>query len=127
MLDLTEKDLFIQQTNNYLNSFITQIKMADGYEPSMKWAFIGKNISDPLHGNPWENVFNYGGTRKSLINAYSRNTFIANYTGLSQISFVDNDILTNLKEDPNVKAMPCYPSDGSIMVYQDMVIIKLED
>lgn len=115
-----------QQTNNYLNSLITQIKMADGYHPSMEWAFIGYNISDPLYGNPWDDHFNYGGNVKRLINVYSRNTFINNYSGLSSLPIVNNETLNVLKEAPFVQAMPCYPEDGSIQVHRGVVIIKLE-
>ena len=116
-----------QQTNNYLNSLVTQIRMADGYEPSMEWAFIGENISDPLHGNPWDNTFNYGGNLNSLINVYSRNSFLHNYTGLYPLPLVNDEILSALNADPVIQSMPCYPADGSIQIYQDVVVIKLED
>lgn len=116
-----------QQTNNYLNSLVTQIRMADGYEPSMEWAFIGENISDPLHGNPWDNTFNYGGNFNSLINVYSRNSFLHNYTGLYPLPLVNDEILSALNADPVIQSMPCYPADGSIQIYQDVVVIKLED
>ncbi|MCI9048676.1 MAG: hypothetical protein HFG71_15785 [Hungatella sp.] len=116
-----------QQANSYLNSFITQIRMTDGYQPSMEWAFIGENISDPLHGNPWSNTFNYGGNLHSLINVYSRNIFIRNYSGLSAIPLVNDETLSALKNDPVIQSMPCYPADGSIQIYQDIVVIKLEN
>lgn len=114
-----------QQTNNYLNSLITQIKTVKGYRTSMKWAFIGNYISDPLCGNLWEKAMDYGGTRSSLINEYSRNYFIYHYSGCSQIPFVDKDTLGELKEDSVIQEMPCYPNDGSIMVYNDIVVVKL--
>lgn len=115
-----------QQTNNYLNSLITQIKLTDGYHPSMEWALIGDNISDPLYGNTWGNFFNYGGNVKHLINAYARNNFIRNYTGLASLPLVNDETLAKLKEDSFIQAMPCFPENGSIQVYQGVVVIKLE-
>ena len=32
-----------------------------------------------------------------------------------------------LEKDPFVREMPCYPSDGSITVYQDKVVIKFSN
>ncbi len=116
-----------QQANNYLNSLITQIRMVDGYQPTMEWAFIGENISDPLHGNPWNNTFNYGGNLNSLINVYSRNSFFHNYTGLFPLPLVSDEALSVLNTNPVIKNMPCYPADGSIQIYQDIVVVKLED
>lgn len=62
-----------QQTYNYWNSLVTQVKMQEGFQTELKWAFVGK-VRDPLYQNPWgETPFMYGGNRKSLLNVYSRN------------------------------------------------------
>lgn len=42
----------VQQTNNYFNSMITQAKMTEGYNSSLRWAFIGDTITDPHLKNP---------------------------------------------------------------------------
>ena len=114
-----------QQTNNYLNSLITQARVADGYHSSLKWAFIGDSIVDPLFDNPWTHfdTFSYGGNATTLINAYSRNSFIKNYVGY-QIPIVDDEIINKLKTDKHIMEMPCYPDSGSIEVYKGVLVIK---
>lgn len=42
-------------------------------------------------------------------------------------NLVDNDQVKELRKDPYVKNMPCYPDYGSIAIYKDTVIIKLSD
>lgn len=115
-----------RQTENYFNSLITEVKGTDQYSPSFKWAFIGKNIEDPLFNNPWGNSFDYGGSQKTLINFYSRDAFIRAYTGCHFLA-ADESETEALKQDPFIRDMPCYPESGSIAVYKDMIIIKLSN
>ena len=115
-----------RQTENYYNSLVTQVKMTEGYNPFMPWVFVGDKINDPLFVNPWQEKFNYGGNFKELINEYSRFQFLELYLGY-KIPFVSEEEKASLEKDPFVREMPCYPSDGSITVYQDKVVIKFSN
>lgn len=117
-----------EQTKNYLNSLVTQVRMTEGFNTSLQWAFIGA-FSDPTYHNPWKDVphFNYGGNGMAgnpMINYYSRNSWLKHYMGF-EIPMADGDKQKKLKKKKFVKKMPCYPDEGSIIVYKDYVIIKL--
>ena len=53
------------------------------------------------------------------LDVYKRQGYVPN--------LVDNDQVKELRKDPYVKNMPCYPDYGSIAIYKDTVIIKLSD
>ena len=39
----------------------------------------------------------------------------------------DPETAERISKEDFVKKMPCYPSDGAIKVYEDLVIIKFEE
>ena len=111
-----------------MSSLVVQVRMTEGFNTSMKWAFIGDNFQDSLLYDNWEAVPRYGGneTTSSLINAYSRLSWIRNYFGYN-ISFVDEEQLTDLEKNPQVVNMSCFPNEGSIQIVNNVVVIKLEN
>lgn len=117
-----------RQTENYLTTVITRVQETDHFNESYKWILIGKNISDPNFKYSWSayTPYLYGGNPTSLINAYSRNTFIRNFQGYF-IPLADAETAERIQKMDFIKAMPCYPSDGSIQVYEDLIIIKMEE
>lgn len=116
-----------QITENYLNAMVTQVRMTKGYEPSKKWLFIGKNIEDPLLYNPWWNSLSYGGQVPYYVNNYSRMDWIKNYFGYKIPMENREDVMKRMEESKEVKEMPCWPSEGSIKVIDDSVVIKLQE
>lgn len=127
-LNYTQLYYTTQKTENYMSSLVVQVRMTEGFNTSMKWAFIGDNFQDSLLYDNWEAVPRYGGneTTSSLINAYSRLSWIRNYFGYN-ISFVDEEQLTDLEKNPQVVNMSCFPNEGSIQIVNDVVVIKLEN
>lgn len=119
-----------QNTENYMSSLVLQVRMTEGFDTSMEWAFIGDDFQDPLLYYSWEWVPRYGGnaTSISLINFdnYSRFSWIRNYFGYN-IPFADEERLAELEKDAKVMDMPCFPNDGSVQVIDDVVVIKLEN
>lgn len=117
-----------RETENYLNSMITQIRMTDNFNTSMEWAFIGEDIEDPLFKNPWANSMNYkpNSYEIPLINAYSRKNWIKQYFGYD-MPLADDEVVNELKNNEIVKNMPCWPNDGSVAVVDDVVVIKLQN
>ena len=117
-----------RQTENYLTTVITRIQETDHFHDSYQWVFIGKSISDPNFQYSWSSYtpYLYGGNITMLINAYSRNSFIRNFQGFT-MPLADPETAERISKEDFVKKMPCYPSDGAIKVYEDLVIIKFEE
>lgn len=118
---------FTRQAENYLNSLMTQVRMTEGFTPEKEWAFIG-NISDPMLGGVWSGVTGDGGlcNPNGLVNAYSRASWFDAYMGC-YVSEADSTVTAALAQTEEVKAMPCWPSQGSIRVIGDTVVIKCQN
>lgn len=114
-----------RQTENYLGSMLTQVRMTEGYKTYMPWAFIGDSINDPSFRNYAFNKLMYGGNNPEYINEYTRHMWLRAYNGFD-IPYADSGIRNILAQDERVKAMPCYPDNGSIKVIDDVVVIKLQ-
>lgn len=127
-LNYTQLYYTTQKTASYISSVVLQVRMTEGFDTSLKWAFIGDSFQDPLFYDNWDGEPRYGGnkTAPELINSYSRNSWIVNYFGYN-ISFVDEERLAELEKDTNVMNMPCFPNDGSVQIIDDVVVIKLEN
>lgn len=116
-----------KQTENYMNALVAQIRMAEGFDVDKDWAFIG-NIDDPLLENRWELGARYDGSVTSgyLINAYSRLDWIRLYFGYG-VPFASADAIDQVKTTDEYKSMPYWPTEGSIKVIDDLVVIKFSD
>lgn len=117
-----------RQTENYLTMVITRVQETEHFNESFQWIFIGNNFSDPNFKYSWSayTPYLYGGNTTSLINAYSRNSFIRNFQGYF-IPLADAETVEEIKKMDFIKTMPCYPSDGCIKVYEDLIVIKIEE
>lgn len=117
-----------RQTENYLTMVITRVQETEHFNESFQWIFIGNNFSDPNFKYSWSayTPYLYGGNTTSLINAYSRNSFIRNFQGYF-IPLADAETVEEIKKMDFIKTMPCYPSDGSIKIYEDLIVIKIEE
>lgn len=116
-----------RQTENYFNSLVTQIRMTEGFEATMKWAFIGRP-NDPHLRSKWNNAPHYGGvkTATELTNSYSWHHWIRNHTGYGFV-FADEKTMQELMQKEEVKAMTCYPDYGSIRIVDGVVVVKFEE
>lgn len=105
-----------RQTENYLNAMVVQVRMTEGFNTEKDWAFIG-SIDDPLMYNSWQEEDVYGGNNAAvdLINKYSRNWWIRYSFGYS-IPQASEEKTQQLAQMQEVKAMPCWPDEGSIKV-----------
>ena len=126
-LNYTANYYYTRQTENYMNSLMTQVRMAEGFTPDKSWAFIG-NISDPMLSGVWSGVRTNGGIAKpgSLVNAYSRTEWFDVYLAC-HVEVEDPEVAAALAQTEEVKAMPCWPSEGSIRVIGDTVVIKCQN
>lgn len=116
-----------RQVENYISSIVTQIRMTKGFDANKKWALLGQ-IEDPLIGSPWEYELSYGGAfaTERTLNDISQYSWFWNYVGYRypQASESEIEMLWGSEE---VKEMPCWPSEGSIKVIEDTVVVKFQE
>ena len=116
-----------RQMENYLSSMITQVRMADGFAPDKDWAFIG-DIEDPLLGCYWEYEMSYGGIEFTqwMLDRYSWRDWIHNYYGYD-IPIASDEKIDALSRSDAVRSMPCWPTNGSIQIIDDIIVIKCQE
>lgn len=113
-----------RQMENYVSSIVVQTRMTEGFDPEKKWAMLG-TLEDPLLNSPWQYETTYGGTfsLKRMLNEKSRYYWFWNYVGY-RIPEASEETIRELQNTAEVQAMPCWPSEGSIKVIGDTVVIK---
>ena len=115
------------ETQEYLASMMTRMRDTEGYIPEAPVAFIGNEIQDPTYDEVWKNTpVMYGGTDSSFVNTYSRIRFFNHLLSYNYVQAEPAQIKT-LKQTKEVKAMPCYPSDGSIKMIDGNLVVKLSN
>ena len=116
-----------RQIENYLNSVVIQVRMTEGFTPEKDWAILG-DVNDPLLHSAWEEDAFYDGLgfTQYLLNQYSRNDWIENYIGYD-IPEASEERIAELAESQEVRSMPCWPSEGSVKVIDDTVVVKFQE
>ena len=116
-----------RQTENYLNNMLVQVRMTEGFSPEQKWAFLG-NIEDPLFRSPWRYEMVYGGSEDAalMINRSTRWHWFQMYGGYT-ISLATEEEISSLAVTEEVRAMPCWPEEGSVKVVGEYVVIKCQE
>ena len=114
-----------QEAISYYTTLITRIKSQPGYRPDMEVFFV--NAEDPedptvynideldfIRINPyWHNSMEY-------LHCPTRNTFMRVWCGAD----FDYGWDPSLESLPEVQAMPSYPTDGSVRIIRDAVVVK---
>jgi len=116
-----------RQMENYVSTMIAQVRMTEGFDAEKKWVFLG-NIEDPLLRSGWEYEVRYGGSEfiEGLINRPTRWYWFQIYGGY-WLPDVDEEIIARLERTEEVQQMPCWPTQGSIQVIDDFVVIKCQE
>lgn len=116
-----------RQTENYVASLVTQVRMTEDFDTEKKWAFLGE-IRDPLLSCQWEKHVSIGGIAytKTLLSSYSLPGWLQNYCGYT-VPMADQAAIAALWDTAEVQAMPCWPDSGSIRVIGDTVVIKCQE
>ena len=66
------------------------------------------------------------GNPNRLVNSYSWTAWIRSYIGYS-IPLADDETQSAIAAKQEVKDMPSWPSNGSIRIIDDVVVIKFSD
>ncbi|MBQ9616802.1 MAG: glucosyltransferase domain-containing protein [Oscillibacter sp.] len=117
-----------RQTENYFASMVSRIRSAPGYRQDLPLAFIGEDIHDSAFAN---NVYRrtshrYGGYSETSNYLKAGKSYMSHYLGFQQ-STASSETVEALADSVEVRAMPCYPDDGSIRVVGGCIVVKLED
>lgn len=119
-------DLSLKQAMSYCSTLVTQIKNTEGYREDLSILLYGDEIEDrTLYHNEIMNVFSMTGRDDALVDAYSRLEFLRFYCGFDA-PFVGTDDMT-AEIWLAIRNMPCYPTDGSIKIINDTVVVKFSE
>lgn len=112
----------------YFETLATQVKSLDGYTPDLKVALVGDRFDDPTFkaGSLMGEYFDISGKSDTNVDYFNNIYLWKSYLGFTPeiIEFRDSGYLSEMDE---VKAMPCYPEDGSIAIIGDTVVIKASE
>lgn len=116
-----------RQTENYLSSLVTQVRMTEGFDTDKEWAMIG-DIEDPLLRSWWQYEMDYSGIEftQFLINRATWVDWVRHYYGYT-FSTSNKEEILELSASEEVRQMPCWPNEGSIKVIGDRVVIKCQE
>lgn len=119
-----------RQVENYFSGMVAQMRMTQGFTPEKTWAFLGDN-QDPMLYDIWNTVDRYGGAKSSsareLMNVgYSFSVWFHNYLGVGT-HFASQEEKNTLWQDARVTQMPCWPSQGSMQVIDDYLVVKFQE
>lgn len=117
-----------RQTENYFASMVNRIRALPGYRQDLYIAFIGENIHDGAFYNSvyQHSVHHYGGYTDNSNYLKAGKSYMSHYMGFRQPTASD-DTIRKLADTEEVRAMPCYPDDGSIKIIDGYIVVKLED
>ena len=110
-----------QNINAYYTELAAQIKSLDGFSTDLQVAFIGENQDDSIPELNFDYVIRGTLTPSVQMNIYSREYFMTMHCGYGCTFVTDTEYLEN---DARVKAMPAYPSNGSICIIDDVIVVK---
>ena len=116
-----------RHVENLANSILTQVRSTENYRPELPWAFIG-NYYDPLLSNYTNSgpILQGEGDAQRLVGTYSWPFWFRVYVGF-YIVLLDEDAKADLTEKTEVQDMPCWPSNGSVRIIDDTVVVKFSD
>lgn len=116
-----------QHMEYYASSILTQARTTPGFDAEKKWIFVGNN-QDPMYYFAWDDELIYGGSASPahLMNTYSSDKWF--WYGLGfRYPYPTEEEKSSVIASEEVKAMPCWPSYGSMQVLGDYLVIKFED
>lgn len=119
-----------RQVENFVNGLVVQARLTEGYTPDKKWVFVGEADKFMLY-DMWYEAPYYGGfagsTAQGLFNTtYSRDFWFTMYLGTGTTNASQEEQLL-MQQDDRVRQMPCWPSQGSMQVLDEYLVIKFQE
>lgn len=116
------------QATEYFSTVVTRVKSTPGYRDDLKFAIVGDEIDDASYTNlVYEELpFHYSGIPYDPINIYSRVQWMYYYLGFDPVYATEAESRA-LRLIPEIADMPRYPDDGSIVIFGDYVVLRIDD
>lgn len=122
-------DISMRQCEAYSNRLLERVESCEGYQPDMAVVLVGSDVRNPsLTPTPemgdarFTGVLDFAGLRTAYTYAY----FLRNFLGFpGQVYLGGSQAAKDLAADEQVRAMPCYPADGSVRIVGDAVVVRL--
>lgn len=130
----TDEDAMIQG-NKSMEAIATQmvssLEKKDALDPDKKYVFIGAPSDNKLFkkNELWDKASYYAqagdiwASDECTMNTYNG---LLGHIGI-QLSLADVETYRKYMQSKELKEMPCYPSEGSIVVNGDIVVVKISD
>ncbi|MCM1048636.1 MAG: glucosyltransferase domain-containing protein [Clostridiales bacterium] len=120
-------ELANQHAISYLTTLITQIKSLEGYQEDMPILFMGSVLDrqdSTFSGfeQGWDDLTNIMGVYDAHL--MTNAAFIEYFCGFQ---YESPENIQELENSDIVKQMPCYPDYGSVLIYNNVVIVKLSE
>lgn len=119
-----------RQVENFVAGLVNRMQGAEDYTPDKKWVFSGK-VHDSRFYDIWHEVPFYGGivgcSANGLLGAvYSRTVWFQAYLGV-ETPYATEQEKAMVEADPRFQKMPVWPSEGSVQVIDDYIVVKFPE
>lgn len=119
-----------RQVENFTAGLVNRMQGAEGYTPDKKWVFSGI-VQDSRLWDIWYEVPYYGGvigsSAKGLLRtSYSFSVWFQAYSGV-ETPFATDEEQKAVEADPRFQEMPYWPSEGSVRVIDDYIVVKFPE
>ncbi len=127
--------IFQEQAVVYMTALLANVKSVEGFSDDMEIVFVGfRNVEDKtinevasreeMDGIQLEKYYN---TLEEMLNYGVNIQFMRDHLGVGneKMTIEDPNEDTSISDMPEVKAMPCYPNEGSIAIIDNKVIVKM--
>lgn len=119
-------DILQKQIESYITTIVTQIKSLDGYKDGMKIAYINEDVkhdSSIPKTEEFDSIYIHPYHMSSLLEDYHFRRIMER-----QIGFYPEKVESGYYEKlDEVKNMPSYPNEGSIKIFDDVIVIKFNN
>ena len=119
-----------RQVENFAAGLVNRMQETEGYTPDKKWVFTWI-VQDSRLYNIWQEAPLYGGvigcSAKGLLRAsYSFMVWFPAYVGVETPVATEQEKKA-IEADPRFQKMPYWPSEGSVQVIDDYIVIKFPE
>ena len=130
----TDEDAMIQghrSMESITRQVVSSLEKMDAISPDKKYVFIGSPCKNVLFrkNSLWDNTSPYAQTGDIWANlSCTVNTYngLLDHIGI-QLNMADGETHERYMRSEEFKKMPCYPDNGSIIVDDDIVVIKISN
>lgn len=113
-----------QKTISWMNQLIAQIKATPGYRDDLQIVFFDEPVEDASFSADTEYnvaITHYGNF--DVRNSYNWTKFMRKWCGFEMQSAAP-EVCGALLQRPDVQGMPSYPQDGSIRIFDDVIVVR---